>query len=161
MTKKSEIGHLGENIACEYLVNKGYTICERNYRKPWGELDIIAKDPDGTLVFVEVKTITQSKESQNYNLADYAPNSLWRAIRQFGNAAMLKKLQQKISWRESSQILPEENLTAAKLKKLKRTVSLYAGFHQELIDDEKGWRIDLLAISIDRENYNIKHYENI
>ena len=57
MTQKSEIGKLGENLACEYLKNKGYWVIERNFRRPWGELDIVARQKDGTLVFVEVKAL--------------------------------------------------------------------------------------------------------
>ncbi|MBI2013441.1 MAG: YraN family protein [Candidatus Colwellbacteria bacterium] len=57
MTYKSALGANGESIACEYLVGKGYKILERNYRKPWGELDIVAVSPGKTLVFVEVKTV--------------------------------------------------------------------------------------------------------
>lgn len=57
MSSKSEIGKLGEDLACRYLIKKGYKVLERNYRKPWGELDIIVVDPDKTIVFVEVKTI--------------------------------------------------------------------------------------------------------
>lgn len=50
----SELGFLAENLAARYLEKKGYTILELNYRKPWGEIDIIAKK-EGILVFVEVK----------------------------------------------------------------------------------------------------------
>ena len=57
MTQKSELGAWGEDRACEYLVDNGFKIIERNSRKPWGELDIVAKHKDGTLVFVEVKTV--------------------------------------------------------------------------------------------------------
>ena len=52
---KQNIGKLGEDIAAKYLKNKGYEILARNYRKPWGEIDIIAKK-NGELIFVEVKT---------------------------------------------------------------------------------------------------------
>lgn len=61
MTYKSEIGKFGEDFACEYLVEKGYKIIERNFRQKWGEIDIIAKAPDKTLVFVEVKTVRDVK----------------------------------------------------------------------------------------------------
>ena len=60
MTQKSQIGKLGEDIACEYLVKNGYKIIDRNFRRPWGELDIVAKYRDGTLVFVEVKAMRKN-----------------------------------------------------------------------------------------------------
>ena len=51
-TKQS--GAQGEQAACDYLVNKGYRILTRNYRKTCGEIDIVATDGK-TLVFAEVK----------------------------------------------------------------------------------------------------------
>lgn len=51
---------IGENAAVEYLEKKGYDIIERNYRKGYGEIDIIAVK-EKTLVFVEVKTRTSSQ----------------------------------------------------------------------------------------------------
>ena len=51
-------GKKGEDIAVDYLVEKGYVVLERNWRFKKAEIDIIAKDDDGTLVFVEVKTRT-------------------------------------------------------------------------------------------------------
>jgi putative endonuclease len=58
MIRKSEVGKLGENFACQYLKSKKYKIIERNYRQKYGELDIVALSPEKTLVFVEVKTVT-------------------------------------------------------------------------------------------------------
>lgn len=64
MTLKSQIGKIGEDIACQYLKNKGHTIIDRNYREPWGEIDIISRSPDKTLIFVEVKTMRGSEQSE-------------------------------------------------------------------------------------------------
>jgi len=50
---------LGEEIATNHLKNKGYKIIERNFRKGYGEIDIIAIYKN-TLIFVEVKTRTTS-----------------------------------------------------------------------------------------------------
>ncbi len=49
-------GKEAENIVCEYLISKGYTIRERNWRPATSrsEIDLIAQSGD-TLVFVEVK----------------------------------------------------------------------------------------------------------
>lgn len=167
MTQKAELGKLGEDLACRYLVDKNYKIIERNYRKPWGELDIIAKSPDKTLVFIEVKT-TKRIGNQFGNQANSYP--------QLPNSKiMFQEIQ-----RDSEQYLgieSEMQMTSAKIKKLKRTASLYAGHYPELIDDAKGWRIDLLALTIQGasglvasspslltisdKNCVVKHYENI
>jgi len=53
-----ELGFLAENIAARYLEGRGYEIIAKNYRKPWGEIDIIAKTGE-TIVFVEVKANKQ------------------------------------------------------------------------------------------------------
>lgn len=47
----------GEELAAKYLQNKKYKILDRNFRKGYGEIDIIAIK-DNTLVFIEVKTRT-------------------------------------------------------------------------------------------------------
>jgi putative endonuclease len=51
---------LGEEKACEYLSKLGFKILERNYRKSYGEIDIVAIDKD-VLAFIEVKTRTSSQ----------------------------------------------------------------------------------------------------
>lgn len=51
------IGKKGEDIAVEYLKKKGYKVLERNFRKGYGEIDIICTKSN-VLVFVEVKTRT-------------------------------------------------------------------------------------------------------
>lgn len=47
-------GRTAENIACDYLLQQGLRIIERNYRKRSGEIDIIAQHRS-ILVFAEVK----------------------------------------------------------------------------------------------------------
>ena len=51
---KRKIGNIGEDVVCRYLDGKGLKVLERNYWKPWGEVDIVAKKAD-TLRFIEVK----------------------------------------------------------------------------------------------------------
>ena len=60
MTNNKRIGDLGEQLAADFLIKKGYTVLERNFQTPCGELDIIAKEND-TVVFVEVKTRSSSR----------------------------------------------------------------------------------------------------
>lgn len=55
MTKfKKEQGKYGEDLACKYLAGLDYEIIERNYLIRGGEIDIVARDRD-TTVIVEVK----------------------------------------------------------------------------------------------------------
>ncbi|MDD4106694.1 MAG: YraN family protein [Candidatus Shapirobacteria bacterium] len=47
-------GKEGEEIARNYLINKGFNLIESNYSNNLGEIDLIMSDKDW-LVFVEVK----------------------------------------------------------------------------------------------------------
>ena len=49
----------GEELASKFLKKKGYKIIDRNFRKGYGEIDIIAVK-GRTLVFIEVKTRTSN-----------------------------------------------------------------------------------------------------
>jgi putative endonuclease len=51
----NSLGKRGEDIALRFFRKKGYRVVERNYRTPFGEIDLIARDGD-ILVFIEVKT---------------------------------------------------------------------------------------------------------
>jgi putative endonuclease len=53
---RKEIGQRGEDIAADYLRASGWRVLARNWRCPAGELDIIARDPHGVVVFCEVKS---------------------------------------------------------------------------------------------------------
>ncbi len=57
MFKSHKTGQLGESLALKFLQNKGFSLVEKNYRKPWGEIDIIVRK-GSDLRFVEVKTVT-------------------------------------------------------------------------------------------------------
>ena len=54
---KKVLGKKGEKLVADYLKKQGCKIIKKNYRTPFGEADIIAKDGD-ELAFVEVKTRT-------------------------------------------------------------------------------------------------------
>jgi putative endonuclease len=49
-----ETGRQGEEIAANYLKEKGYEIVSRNFSTRFGEIDLICRDK-GIMVFVEVK----------------------------------------------------------------------------------------------------------
>ena len=125
--EKGEIGSLGEGIACEYLVNRGFLILARNHRERFDEIDIIAKSPLGMIIFLEVKTMKKQD------------NQIFQVLK------------------------PEDNLSAEKYRKVSRACELFVGKHPDLIGEDVGWRIDLLAVSLDlgRRIAEVRHYKNI
>lgn len=95
-TEKRKIGDLGEDIACMFLVKQGFSVLQKNYLKPWGEIDIIAKK-DKKLHFVEVKTLQTSIQ----------------ASRETSNNVTHETLR------------PEENVHPAKIKRIQRAIDTY------------------------------------
>ena len=56
MTDRKKRGDGGEAAAARYLEERNYQVLERQYRCRWGEIDLVARSPEGVLCFVEVKT---------------------------------------------------------------------------------------------------------
>lgn len=52
--KNSNRGNEAEERACRYLQRQGLSLTARNYRSPFGEIDIVMQDGP-VLVFVEVR----------------------------------------------------------------------------------------------------------
>lgn len=95
------LGRMGEQVAANYLVAQGYEILDSNYYNTRGyrvgEIDLVAKEPEGMLVFVEVKSrvgtrdtvvpeenITPrkirriTKAAQHYLYRNKMPDAWWR-----------------------------------------------------------------------------------
>jgi putative endonuclease len=120
---KSEIGKIGEEMASKYLIKNGYEIIGRNLREKFGEIDILARQSDETLAFVEVKAMGMS---------------------------------------EMGILKPEDNFTTQKIKNVNRMAQFFAAAHPQLIDEDRGWRVDLITVEISLNGkYTIRHYENI
>ncbi len=95
-TEKQNIGKLGEDIAVKYLEKHGYKILERNYRKPWGEIDIVAQQSN-ELVFVEVKA--QNKEFEwrpEENITFHKKHQLSRIVSTY---LKINKIPEDQNWR--------------------------------------------------------------
>ena len=75
MAEHNDLGQLGEELALNYLLKKGFSLKEKNYRFLKAEIDLIMHDGND-LVFIEVKTrqtveigepylaVTRSKQRQ-------------------------------------------------------------------------------------------------
>jgi len=56
MALHNQLGAAGEQAARDFLIQKGYTIRETNWRMQHLEIDIVAEEPSKCLHIVEVKT---------------------------------------------------------------------------------------------------------
>lgn len=123
--KHLSVGKLGEQFAEQYFIKHHYQIITKNYKKPWGELDLVVFDKKSKeIVFVEVKTIT---------VADNKYVDI---------------------------ILPEEELTMSKLKKIQKTILSFLTQYQL---NNKPWRFDFLALEMGNGNEisQIRYYKDI
>jgi len=131
-TQKRKTGDLGENIACRFLVKRGFEIIEQNYNKKWGEIDIIARRSVGQarkeqrLHFIEVKSVTR----ENIN-----------------NVSS-----------ETDGYRPEDNLHPWKLKRLRRVIQTYLLNYKEnkSVTHETDWQFDVAVVYLDIKNMQAK-----
>ena len=56
MDERKSRGDRGEAVVAVYLRRKKYTVLAEQFRTRRGEIDLVARSPEGILCFVEVKT---------------------------------------------------------------------------------------------------------
>lgn len=78
MDEKKRKGNRGEALVASYLRRNGYTILEQQFRCRRGEIDLIARSPEGIVCFVEVKT---RKDSEFAQAREYVTPAKQRRIR--------------------------------------------------------------------------------
>ncbi|MCL7489635.1 MAG: YraN family protein [Desulfobulbaceae bacterium] len=66
---EQKTGSRGENIAVSFLEKQGYTVLARNYRRRFGEIDIVAEE-GGVLVFIEVKARKNNRYGNPFEAVD-------------------------------------------------------------------------------------------
>ena len=139
-TEKRKIGDAGENIACRFLVKRGFEIVEQNYSKKWGEIDIISRKGQ-KLHFIEVKTVS------------HAPY------------VSLQKSGQAYETRNQDQYRPEDNIHPWKLKRLSRVIQTYLlGYKGERgvshvtgrANMETDWQFDVITVYLDLKGMEAK-----
>lgn len=131
------VGSLGEELAVKFLMKREFTILDRNYRRPWGELDIVVKK-GGKIHFVEVKAL-----SQNIVSDETLPLGNREVSRSYIRAKVKK-----------DRFSPEEHMTPEKLKRLGRIIQTYLG--EKHVSSETKWQFDVLTVLVDRESKKAK-----
>lgn len=134
-----QFGNLGEDIACRFLKNKSYALLDRNYLKPWGEIDIVAKQ-SGKIAFIEVKTV-----------------SCEMSVGDSKNVTHETAHKDDFDTRESYR--PEDNVHPAKLSRLSRTIQSY--LLEKGVEDE--WQFDVITVRLDRKRKlaRVEHIKDI
>lgn len=84
MALHNELGHVGEQIAADYLITKGYTIREVNWRCGKVEIDVVA-ELNRRLVIVEVKTRSSDYVDPLLAIDSKKRNNLVRAANAYIN----------------------------------------------------------------------------
>jgi Holliday junction resolvase-like predicted endonuclease len=75
MAQHNKTGQIGEKIACKYLKENRFRIIEQNYRKKYGEIDIVAHGTNTNIHFVEVKTVSYETRRR---LEESVTRETWR-----------------------------------------------------------------------------------
>jgi putative endonuclease len=94
-TQKRSTGDVGEEIVCRYLERNGFIIADRNYLRPWGEIDIVAKKLN-FISFIEVKTVSKEGIRPEENMHPAKIKRLHRVIQTY---LLEKKIPESTDWR--------------------------------------------------------------
>jgi putative endonuclease len=71
LSSRGALGRRVEDLAARHLEEQGLQIVTRNWRRPEGELDIVALDADGTCVFCEVRSRTGEQTGTALEAVDF------------------------------------------------------------------------------------------
>lgn len=135
--KKQVLAAWGENLAASYLENKGYRILQKNYRCPYGEIDLIARRDD------------PAKLSHPFDTHDRPPNSS-------GPLTVFVEVKTRSS---TAYGFPELSVNEKKQAHLLACAQEYIRLNHDL---EGEWRVDVIAIlrSDQDRPAQIQHFEN-
>ncbi len=164
-TEKQKVGDIGEKIACLFLKSKGFVVAGVNYRKPWGEIDIIVHKK-GKIHFIEVKTVKIREKSFSVShetthnffekskslvLEKFLPPESFYSIKEIFNG----------EGHDDNGYRPEDNLHPWKLKRLKRAILSY--LEEKHMTEEDDWQFDAVTVRLDekRKIATVEYLEDI
>ncbi len=93
MPTRTTRGKQGEQLAADYLKQRGYVLVDTNWRRVGGEFDLIAQQGE-TLVFVEVRTRREGIEAAFESISPRKRRVLERLAYRY-----LEEHQLEIDWR--------------------------------------------------------------
>lgn len=141
-----DVGRIGEEVACKFLMKQGYQISTRNYLKKWGEIDIIAAKSNKTY-FIEVKTVSRDLNMESKrNISDDNNSKHCKYV-------SCEKMN-KVSYETKDEYRPEDNIHPWKLKRLSRVIQTYLGDKNSTEEDH--WQFDVITVFLDIKDKSAK-----
>ena len=132
MAKHNQVGKIGEDIAADFLIGKGFKVVQRNYWKPYGEIDIVSREKSGKLRFIEVKTVSHGMEALIKGAVPHGTRGTYR---------------------------PEENVHPAKVKRLMRVIQAYLVSHET--DADWQFDVVAVFLDEANKTAKVRHLENV
>ena len=132
MGETQKVGALGEELVATFLMKRGHKILVRNYRRPWGELDVVS-EKDQKIHFVEVKTLSQevSDETSKDDVSRYTPSKV-----------------------KKDRFRAEDHVNKEKTKRLSRIIQTY--IIEKHVSSETLWQFDVATVLLDTEKRKAK-----
>lgn len=133
MAVHNTIGEIGEQVAVEFLQERGFAIFDRNYSRKWGELDIVARK-QGIVHFCEVKSTDCRRRSVTHETG---------RTRGYGDPQ------------------PEQHIDGRKVERLQRAVQTYLSEHFSRETPE--WQVDVLVVYLysEEQHADVKRLPNV
>jgi len=97
METRTEFGYFAQDLAVQWLRERNYEILDQNFRRPWGEVDVICQKDD-VIVFIEVKANKREYPGFEPELR-VNHDKIERIIRTARTYLAYKKLPDKQEWR--------------------------------------------------------------
>ncbi len=141
LTPKRRFGDLGELLASRFLMKHGFSIIEKNYWKPWGEIDIVAE----RLEAVPARETLENGSKSKMFLVKPRYKEVSRVLHFVEVKTVSCVTDREGVSREN--IRPEENMHYHKIRRFSRAVQTY--MDERRVSCETPFQVDLVTVRID------------
>jgi Holliday junction resolvase-like predicted endonuclease len=142
-TPKRRFGDLGELLASRFLMKHGFSIIEKNYWKPWGEIDIVAERLEAIPARETLENGSKSKM--------FLVKPRYKEVLRVLHFVEVKTVSCEIGDNGVSHenIRPEENMHYHKIRRFSRAVQTY--IDERRVSCETPFQVDLVTVRIDHK----------
>lgn len=141
LTPKRRFGDLGELLAARFLMKHGFSIIEKNYWKPWGEIDIVAE----RLEAVPARETLENGSKSKMFLVKPRYKEVLRVLH-FVEVKTVSCVTSRGGVSREN-IRPEENMHYHKIRRFSRAVQTY--MDERRVSCETPFQVDLVTVRID------------